>query len=833
MAEGPHDLLSRGVIGKIFAAVLIASLPARLSALDVDAEILRAAELGKKAESLVTRNKVRPHWAEKDAALVYEVNTGADRTEFMRVDPKTGAKSPAFDQAALADALSKAISRAVPESKLPLQRIDGSDAARIRFRAFGKSWCWSPAEKLLSPDSLPPATASLISPGQANRGTRRSGESTQLTIENATGGEIEVFWVNAEREKTAHGKIPPGGHSEKSTYAGHVWLFTDAKGETLGGVETPDSPSIARITGRVAAPPERAENLSPDGKWRARIIDHNLALQPTGGGQAIKLTTDGSPSDPFSPPFKWSPDSTKLVAFRTKEVKERQISIVQSSPPDQLQPKVLTFDYAKAGDEIRQPKPRLFDIAQRKEIPLDDALYLNPWSISELQWNENSSGFSFAYNQRGHQLMRIIGIRADRGTARTIIEDTSATFIDYSQKFYLHHLLKTREILWASERSGFNHLYLIDETTGSVKNSVTGGEWNVREVVEVDEQKREVVLKVVGVPGQDPYHVHFIRIRLDGTGMTRLTEGDGTHKIEFSPDRRYLIDTWSRVDQPPVTELRDATTGKLIAGLESADDTRLRESDWCRPERFTAKGRDGKTDIHGIIVRPIHFDPSKKYPVLEDIYAGPHDHFVPKTYSPWRGMNSMAELGFIVVKIDGMGTNWRSRTFHDVCWKNLMDSGFPDRIPWIKAAAATRPWMDLTRVGIYGGSAGGQSTLAGLLHHGDFYKAGVADCGCHDNRMDKIWWNEAWMGSPVDESYERNSNVTHAAKLTGKLMLVVGEIDHNVDPASTAQVVSALQAARKDFEYVPVMNADHGAAETPYGKRSRARFLMEALGAVP
>ncbi|RYD32245.1 MAG: S9 family peptidase, partial [Verrucomicrobiaceae bacterium] len=184
---------------------------------------------------------------------------------------------------------------------------------------------------------------------------------------------------------------------------------------------------------------------------------------------------------------------------------------------------------------------------------------------------------------------------------------------------------------------------------------------------------------------------------------------------------------------------------------------------------------------------------------------------------------------FILVRIDGMGTNWRSRKFHDVAWKNLKDAGFPDRIAWMKSAATTRPWMDLSRVGIYGGSAGGQNALAGLLHHGDFYKVGVADCGCHDNRMDKIWWNEAWMGWPVDKSYEENSNVVHAGKLTGKVMLIVGEVDRNVDPASTAQVVAALEKADKDFEFVPIMNADHGAAESAYGRRRRAQFFIDHL----
>ena len=814
-----------------FLFLSLASALGACAADDTEERINRAAELRKVSPSLLTRDKIQSHWT--DGGLVYEVNVRPGESEFIRVDLRTGGKSPAFDHIALAHALSKAAGRPVAPSRLPLRRIKEAGGDEIRFLAFGKSWIWSAVEKILSPDTAPPAASQLLPPEKAAEGTLRNGGATELIFDNATAGEIEIFWVNRDRERKSYGKIPSGGRAGQSTYAGHVWLFTDGEGTPIAGVEATDLPSIARITGPVAPPSRTGGDLSPDGKLRAKITGHNVTLESTTGGPVIRLTKDGSPTDSYRAPFKWSPDSRKLVAFRTKEVKERQISIVQSSPPDQFQPKVLTFGYAKPGDEIRQPQPRLFDISSGSEIPIDNRLFSNPWSISELGWSAASSEFSFAYNQRGHQIMRVVGVRAEDGAARVIIEDTSATFIDYSQKFHLHRLPETREIIWASERSGWNHLYLIDEATGRVKNAITRGGWNVREVVEVDEKKRELLLKVVGLPGQDPYHVHFMRVRLDGSVTTRLTDGDGTHKIEFSPDRKHFIDIWSRVDQPPVTELRDADTGKLVGELERGDDTPLLESGWSRPERFTAKGRDGMTDIQGVIIRPTHFDPAKKYPVLEDIYAGPHDHFVPKAYSPWSGMQSMAELGFIVVKIDGMGTNWRGKAFHDVCWKNLMDSGFPDRIPWIKEAAATRPWMDITRVGIYGGSAGGQSTLAGLLHHGDFYKAGVADCGCHDNRMDKIWWNEAWMGWPVDESYARNSNVTHAAKLTGKLMLIVGEIDRNVDPASTARVVAALQDAGKDFEFVLAMNTGHGAAETPYGNLSRARFLTRALAANP
>jgi dipeptidyl aminopeptidase/acylaminoacyl peptidase len=311
--------------------------------------------------------------------------------------------------------------------------------------------------------------------------------------------------------------------------------------------------------------------------------------------------------------------------------------------------------------------------------------------------------------------------------------------------------------------------------------------------------------------------------------LTILTEGNGTHRIGFSPGRRFFLDTWSRVDLPPITELRRSRDGKLLCELERADWSALEATGWRPPERFVAKGRDGMTDIFGVIHRPMRFDRQRKYPVIESIYAGPHGAFVPKAFRSFYGQQELAELGFIVVQIDGMGTNWRSKKFHDICWKNIGDGGFPDRIRWIKAIAARYPEIDATRVGIYGGSAGGQNALRALLAHGDFYKAGAADCGCHDNRMDKIWWNEAWMGWPIGPHYEEQSNVTQAHRLQGKLLLTVGELDRNVDPASTMQVVKALIKADKDFELVVFPGAGHGCGESPYGKRRRADFFVRHL----
>jgi dipeptidyl aminopeptidase/acylaminoacyl peptidase len=319
-------------------------------------------------------------------------------------------------------------------------------------------------------------------------------------------------------------------------------------------------------------------------------------------------------------------------------------------------------------------------------------------------------------------------------------------------------------------------------------------------------------------------------VNFDGSGLTILTKGDGTHSLQFSPDKtkKFFIDTWSRVDEPGRSELRRSSDGKLLCVLETADITALLKTGWKPPMRFTAKARDGKTDIWGVIYRPTNLDTSKKYPVIEAIYAGPHGSYTPKRFSRHYNAQSMAELGFIVVQLDGMGTSNRSKAFHDYCWRNIADAGLPDRVLWIKAAAKKYSYMDTSRVGIYGGSAGGQNTVRAILDYPDFYKVAVADAGCHDNRMDKIWWNEAWMGWPVGPHYAKQSNATDAHKLKGKLLLIVGEMDTNVDPASTMQLVNALIKADKDFDMLLVPGFGHGAGGR-YGVRRRSDFFVRHL----
>ena len=605
-----------------------------------------------------------------------------------------------------------------------------------------------------------------------------------------------------------------------------------ADGKMLGVWEAQDAGGEVVIDGarKDAKPRDGEKKPEPPREWRAFIREHNVFIKHRDTREEVQLSRDGTADDEYCEPLRLSPDGTKLVAMQAQPAQEHKVWLVESSPRDQLQPKLSSYDYLKPGDRIEHPRPRLFDIAKRQAVAVTDDLFPNPWDISDVRWAPDSARFTFLYNQRGHQLERIVSVDAASGKARVLVEETSPTFIDYSQKTFAHWLDATHELIWASERDGWNHLWLYDTQTGAVKNQITRGEWVVRKVERVDAEKRQVWFTAFGIqPGQDPYHAHLVRINFDGSGLTVLTAGDGTHTWQLSPDGRFLIDTWSRADQPPVIELRRTDGGALVCVLENADIAPLLASGWRMPERFVAKGRDGKTDIHGIIVRPSNFDPAKKYPVIEKIYAGPHDFFVPKTFSRQTGDAALSELGFIVVQIDGMGTNWRSRAFHDACWKNLKDAGFPDRIAWLRAAAAQRPEMDISRVGIFGGSAGGQSALGALLFFGDFYKAAVADCGCHDNRMDKIWWNEAWMGWPVGPEYADNSNVTHAKNLTGKLLLTVGELDHNVDPSSTMQVVNALIQADKDFEMLIIPGSDHGAGERPYAARRRMDFFVRVL----
>lgn len=584
---------------------------------------------------------------------------------------------------------------------------------------------------------------------------------------------------------------------------------------------------------------------SPDGAHEAFVENHNVVVRALDDGATRTLSKDGKLGDFYDPEsLRWSPDSRRLAAYRVKPGFKREVFRVEASPRDQSQPKLQTQLYPKPGDAVDIDRPVLFDLASERTIEIDHALFANPFSMSPIRWRKDGKSFSFDVIQRGHQQLRMIAVDAENGRAHAAVTEDSRTFVDTWNGFRQELGDDGGEVLGMSERDGWRHLYLFDSSTGKVKNRVTRGEWVVRKVLHVDQHKRRVWFTASGMDaGMDPYYRHLFRVDLDGRNLVRLTSADADHEASVAGDGRHYLVTPSRVDLPPVMRLYDADGGDaLVAEVERADISALVAAGWRAPEVFVAKGRDGKTDIWGLVVRPRDYDPSKKYPVIESIYAGPHDSFVPKSFWPFgfhsggdkaMGMQAQADLGFIVVQMDGMGTANRSKAFHDVAWKNLGDSGFPDRIAWHRALAAKDPSYDISRVGIYGASAGGQSTLGALLFHPDFYKAGVAYNGCYDNRMDKISWNEQWLGWPVDDSYARASGVDNAHRLQGNLLLIVGEQDSNVDPASTMQVVDALILAGKDFDLLSLPGEGHAVGRSTgpvdYVQRRQFDFFVRHL----
>jgi len=576
----------------------------------------------------------------------------------------------------------------------------------------------------------------------------------------------------------------------------------------------------------------RQNIVSPDGKWTAFVKSYNVYVEATDKSvKEFAMSFDGSEGDYYSSALTWSPDSKKLVAYKIRPNKPHLIYFIESTPNDQFQPKLHSRNYLKPGDALPQKQPHLFLIDSKKHIEVETSMG-HQYAVTNPKWWKDSRGFTFEYNQRGHQAYKVISVDAANGKAVDLISETSKTFIDYSGKKYRQDVNDGKEIIWASERDGWNHLYLYDGLTGKVKNQITKGEWVVRKVIKVDEAKQTIIFEGSGrEKGQDPYLIQYYKINFDGSGLTALTSENGTHVASFSPDYQYFIDTYSRVDLPPVTTVKSVADGKIIQELEKADISELQKMGWKAPEVFVAKARDDKTDIYGIIVRPINYNPKKKYPVIELIYAGPHSSHAPKVFNSdfrYRFLHELAELGFVVVQLDGMGTSNRSKAFHDVCWQNIKDAGFPDRIKWIKAAAAKYPYIDASRVGIFGNSAGGQNSAAALLLHPDFYKVAVSSSGCHDNRMDKIWWNEQWMGYPIGPEYAESSNSTHAAKLKGKLLLILGEMDDNVDPASTMQFMDALIKANKTFDFLMVPGMGHSLGGD-YGEHKRRDFFVKHL----
>ena len=828
------------------AGVFCLSLVPMAHAQGTLADYQRARELRTKARDLVVGTPGAVTWIGNTDHFWYP-KTVKGGTEFVLVNADAGTKNPAFDQDKLAVAISKATGHTYTALKLPFAPTQGRPGAR--------------------PVADVTATAPL----------------TFLDDEHSIQFEIDGTLYKctlSDYTCTKGGPIPAGARGgrgaapEDATLSNPEFDPEGPGGNPVDGLAyqlpAPQGGGEGRFTGRPRAcgptpesqkpaPPQGTPRPSPrppavaqsqrdgcpsfDGKYVAFVQNFNVFLKPTGDQPAFPLSFDGSEDNHYTlRSFAWSPDSKKLVAYHVRPGFDREVTYIESSPSDQVQPKHSTNHYVKPGDPVDVASPVLFDIASKHPTEIDRNLFPNPFDISQPVWHNDGRGFTFEYNQRGHQVYTVIEVDAQTGKARPLITEQTKTFFYYNElgpglsagRKYRHDVNDGKEIIWASERDGWEHLYLYDGLTGKVKNQITKGDWLVRNVDYVDDDKRQIVFETGGiVPGQDPYFTQAYRINFDGTGLTKLTDAEGTHTVTFSHDHKFYVDTWQRVDLAPVSQLRRTADQSVVTDLDKGDTAALLAAGFRAPEVFVAKGRDGKTDIWGTITRPMHFDPAKKYPVLENIYAGPQGSFVPKTFSAVAPDQALAELGFIVVHIDGMGTSNRSKAFHDVAFKNLADAGFPDRILWHKAVAAKYPYYDISRLGIFGTSAGGQSALGALLFHPEFYKVAVTNSGCHDNRMDKMWWNEQWMSWPIGPEYAASSNVDNAYRLQGKVLIIVGEMDTNVDPASSLQVVNALVKAHKHFDMLYIPGQNHGVGILADEHYRDDYFVHNLLGVEP
>ncbi|MEY3548578.1 MAG: hypothetical protein RLZZ552_945, partial [Verrucomicrobiota bacterium] len=564
---------------------------------------------------------------------------------------------------------------------------------------------------------------------------------------------------------------------------------------------------------------------SPDGRTRVELREGGVYLT-TAAGHTPSWAPSGR--ETFVGPISWSPDGRHFAVWSEIKETSRLYKVV-----DSLKGTSREIPYDKPGDPRTTRTPWVFQADGKGASGCPLNVLPQAYATDRLDWSADSKVLRTEYIRRGFTGHGIVTFDVAKGAWRKLLAEEDAKFV-YTFNARYRHDLSDDLTLWASERSGWNHLYAVDLRTGQTLRPLTSGEWVVKQVTHLDAEAKEIYFQAVGrVAGENPYHTHLCKVGLDGKGFVDLTPDDGYHDVSFSPDRHTFIDTASRVDVPHAYFLRRAKDGKILATLGVSDVSDLRKAGWQPARPFVAKDREGKFDIWGVVTRPHPFDPKKKYPVIENIYAGPHGSFAPRTFNWWhRNHRELSMLGFYVVQLDGRGTNHRGKEFHQQSWRNLKDGGFPDRIAWMQALAKTEPNMDLTRVGIFGGSAGGQNTAHALLLHGGFYKAGAADCGCYDNRVDKLWWNEQWLGYPVGPWYEENSCAKYAADLSGRLFLSVGESDTNVDVKCSYDFRDALIAAgkRDQFEFHVVPGANHGAGESNDMRVKRARFFQSALG---
>ncbi|MGI4884068.1 MAG: DPP IV N-terminal domain-containing protein [Janthinobacterium lividum] len=634
---------------------------------------------------------------------------------------------------------------------------------------------------------------------------------------------------------------------------GQDWQYDVASGQVR--------PAATAAAGPGAGPNAANEIASPDGRLAAYIKDNNLWVRDTKTNQARPLTTDGAPNYGYAtdnagwthsdrPVLQWSPDSRKIATFQQDQ---RQASDAYLVTTNVGRPALKTWKYPLPGDpDIVTIERVIVEVSPAKVVRLQVPPDPHRGSLSDdvsssgtfddVDWAPDGSQLAFVSTARDHKQAKFRVADAATGAVREGFAETVATQYESGQgAINWHYLPQSKEAVWYSERDNWGHLYLYDAATGQVKNQITKGPWVVTQLLRVDEARRQLYFMAGGREPGNPYFSHFYRVGLDGQHLTLLTPEVGNHRVEFSPSGRYFVDSYSQPDRPGATVLRNAA-GQLLATLEKTDISRLAATGWKAPTPITVKDQDGRDDLYGLMFTPTALDPARKYPVINYIYPGPQGGGVGNwSFSAARNDNqALAELGFVVVVIEGSCNPLRSKSFHDACYGHMEANTLADQVTGMRQLAQRYPYLDLARAGIWGHSGGGYAAAAAMFRYPDFFKVGISESGNHDNRNYEDDWGERYIGllapNPDGTSnYDAQANAPLAKNLKGKLLLAHGLLDDNVPPANTMLVVDALVKANKSFDLVVFPHAAHGyGADAPYMTRRRWDYFVQNLaGAQP
>lgn len=589
--------------------------------------------------------------------------------------------------------------------------------------------------------------------------------------------------------------------------------------------------------------------LSPNKKWRAFTKNYNLYVENIETAEVTQLSFQGKKDFEYGSSYgwsdimegengirpeqffvRWSPDSKKILTQITDLRIAEKMYLLDFSKDENFRPDLLSYYRGSPGDStVVKNIPVIFDLETKRSLLLPSLATPHFMSL-DLSWSTNSTQLSGIYFHRGYKQFDVLEIEAATGFISKIYSEKSETHVDNATMF---QKLKNNKFILASQQSGWNNLYLIDWKTGETIRNLSPGNFVVNKVVYVDEDKNMLYFMASGrEKGRNVYYQHLYKVSLDGGEITLLSSENAFHELYLSEDKKYLIDNYSTVNQPTKSVVRDLNTGEIVMKISEADISRITARGYQSPKQFAAIGKDGKTEIYGIYYLPTTFNPKKSYPVIDYTYTGPFIDITPKTFkASLIGLQQpMAELGFVVVTIDGIGTFGRSKAFQDVSYRNLGD-GTTDHVLAIKQLAKSKAFMNIDKVGIFGHSAGGYDAARAMLLHPDFYKVGVASAGDHDHRMEKAWWPEMYMGYPVGDFYHKQSNVTNAANLKGKLLLAHGAIDENVNPSATYKFAEALINAGKDFDMFiwPSKNHNFGRTTGDYFTKKRWDYFLEHL----